>query len=183
MGGANKALLKFQGEYLFTYAVANLRPHCQDILVNANDNAEVFADLGHRVIGDGRFLHMGPLAGILAALKAASSDMVLVAACDQLALPAQVYTDLLKYAKSGKGAFASDGQSPFPTCAALPCSLTDTVQECLENAAADSALLRLLPFMRAHCKELVFPSVTFRNINTPEQMDQMEQDAERKEGE
>ncbi len=80
MGGGLKALLPFHGRPLLTWALQALSPHCDRVILSAND-AEPFAPFGLEVVPDALPSH-GPLGGIHAGLRAAGGAPLLVLACD-----------------------------------------------------------------------------------------------------
>jgi molybdopterin-guanine dinucleotide biosynthesis protein A len=71
VGGADKGLLTVHGVPIVERVAAVLRPQCGAIVVVANRNAGDYARVA-RVIGDETPGHAGPLAGIVAALAAAT---------------------------------------------------------------------------------------------------------------
>lgn len=82
MGGADKGLVEFRGRHLVAYAVDALRQVAGSVLVNANRNREQYARFGCPVIADPTDAFDGPLAGLLAAMRAAKTDYVLTVPCD-----------------------------------------------------------------------------------------------------
>lgn len=161
MGGVNKALQTYNNRPLYSYATENLLHYCDEILISANADAPQFKKEGYRVVDDGKYFRKGPLAGVFAGLSHALHDRLLIAACDQLTLPVRVYAELIDSASNHRGAFASDGTSPHPTCAVVPRHLAEDVSDRLSTGR-----LRLLEFMQANCVEVEFPDVTFFNVNT-----------------
>jgi molybdopterin-guanine dinucleotide biosynthesis protein A len=86
MGGADKGMQPFHGEPLALHVMRRLAPQASAMLISANrstdDYARLGAPFGARVIADTRADFQGPLAGIAAALRAATTEFVLAAPCD-----------------------------------------------------------------------------------------------------
>ncbi|VVE08401.1 molybdenum cofactor guanylyltransferase [Pandoraea aquatica] len=91
MGGRDKGLQPFAGRPLVEHAMARLRPQVGALLVSANRNRDAYEALGtdlvDGVISDEIQDFAGPLAGMLAGLRAACTDYVLTAPCDSPYLP------------------------------------------------------------------------------------------------
>lgn len=91
MGGADKGLLPYRGQPLARHMADRLAPQVDEVLINANRNAEAYAAFGYPVIGDSFPDFAGPLAGLQAALAAAQYPLVATVPCDSPAFP----TDLV----------------------------------------------------------------------------------------
>ncbi|MDM3871887.1 molybdenum cofactor guanylyltransferase MobA [Porticoccus sp. W117] len=166
MGGCDKGLLTVNGKPLVRYAADNLRPHVSTILVNANSGHEDYQKLGFAVVDDGEYAHRGPLAGILAGVRAATTPYIAISACDQLALPAEVYPQLLDAAQNNDNglAVARDSERLHPTCAVVATGAAPS----LESHLQQNQLRVGLWFQQQGATEVCFAGVDFHNINTPE---------------
>lgn len=91
MGGVDKGLQMLRGQPLAAHVLARLAPQTSALLISANRNAETYAALGApwhaRVLADTLPDFPGPLAGLLAGLRAARGDWLLSAPCDSPWLP------------------------------------------------------------------------------------------------
>jgi molybdopterin-guanine dinucleotide biosynthesis protein A len=87
MGGVDKGLLELRGRPLAAWVVDRLRPQVDHLLINANQNRERYAEFGCPVVADKIPDFAGPLAGLHAALSAASTPLVATAPCDSPFLP------------------------------------------------------------------------------------------------
>jgi molybdopterin-guanine dinucleotide biosynthesis protein A len=87
MGGVDKGLLELHGRPLAAWVVDRLRPQVDHLLINANQNRERYAEFGCPVVADEIPDFAGPLAGLHAALSAASTPFVVTAPCDSPFLP------------------------------------------------------------------------------------------------
>jgi molybdopterin-guanine dinucleotide biosynthesis protein A len=86
MGGADKGLQLLDGDPLALHVLRRLAPQAGDLLISANRNLDEYRRLGEpfnaSVVADTFADYPGPLAGLLAALKAARTEFVLTVPCD-----------------------------------------------------------------------------------------------------
>jgi len=94
MGGVDKGLQLLNGRPLVSHVIERLAPQVDELLINANQNGERYAAFGHRVVADEIADFAGPLAGLHAALSAASHPLVATAPCDSPFLPADLISRL-----------------------------------------------------------------------------------------
>ena len=87
MGGIDKGLQELRGRPMVEWVVERLTPQVDELLINANQNGERYAAFGHRVVPDQIPDFAGPLAGLHAALSAATHPLVATAPCDSPFLP------------------------------------------------------------------------------------------------
>ena len=87
MGGVDKGLQPFRGRRLVEWIIERLRPQVDEILINANQNPERYAEHGYSVISDLVPDFAGPLAGFHSALSSAANDLVITVPCDSPFLP------------------------------------------------------------------------------------------------
>lgn len=87
MGGVDKGLQLLQGQPMVQWVLARFAPQVQALLINANQNAAIYAGFGHPVIADAIPDFAGPLAGLHAALSAARTPLVATVPCDSPFLP------------------------------------------------------------------------------------------------
>jgi molybdenum cofactor guanylyltransferase len=91
MGGVDKGLQVLRGDALALHVLRRLAPQTGALLISANRNAPRYAELGApfhaTVIADTLPDFPGPLAGLLAGLRAARPGFMLSAPCDTPALP------------------------------------------------------------------------------------------------
>ncbi len=160
MGGRNKALVEFHGKRLYQYAVGNLEACSSRICINANRDEDVFLEAGFDVVGDGYFAGHGPVAGLRAALKFASTPYVAIASCDQMELPDEVYRTLCAEVTQTSAVYAVSGSDLIPTCAVLPVTF-----EVAATAALTSGQRALTRFMDEIGRQVRFDHVTFSNLN------------------
>ena len=87
MGGADKGLQAWRGRALVDHVLARLAPQVGELMISANRNVAAYAARGQRVLVDADGDFAGPLAGILAGLRAARTPRLAVAPCDVPGLP------------------------------------------------------------------------------------------------
>ncbi len=94
MGGIDKGLQELRGQPMVHWVAERLAPQVDELLINANQNGERYAAFGHRVVPDQIPDFAGPLAGLHAALSAATHPLVATAPCDSPFLPADLISRL-----------------------------------------------------------------------------------------
>ncbi|MCE4061920.1 molybdenum cofactor guanylyltransferase MobA [Pandoraea sputorum] len=143
MGGRDKGLQPFAGRPLVEHVMARLRPQVGALLISANRNRDAYAatlgadgtNVTDGVISDEIQDFAGPLAGMLAGLRAACTDYVLTVPCDSPYLPDDLGERLCAALNalpqadapdSGPlAAYAATAQGPHPVFALLHRSLAD----------------------------------------------------------
>lgn len=177
MGGGNKGLRLLGGETLLSRVVGRLAPQCGRLAINANGDAETFADYGLPVIADSFGGFAGPLAGVLAGMEwaaAEGADRVVSVSVDTPFLPTDLVHRLAEArGRSGVAVAASPDDAgrlrDHPTCALWPVALAGDLR-----AALESGLHRIGQFAAAYDPgRAVFdsrPLDPFLNLNTPEDL-------------
>jgi molybdenum cofactor guanylyltransferase len=118
LGGADKGWVEYRGAPLIRRAIDRLQPQVDTLLVSANRNRARYEGLGLTVVSDdpahGEFA--GPLAGILAGLRATRTRWLAVMPCDAPNAPADFVQRLKGGAPPGTRAavaFARDRIEPL----------------------------------------------------------------------
>ncbi|MDR6409888.1 molybdenum cofactor guanylyltransferase MobA [Paraburkholderia terricola] len=143
MGGADKGLQALHGEPLAAHVLKHLAPQAGALLISANRHPEAYAALGApfgaTVVADTLPGFPGPLAGLLAGLRAAGSAYVLSAPCDTPGLPDDLGTRLAHALDSSEADIATvttcdaQGQvSLHPVFALLRTDLADDLSAFLD---------------------------------------------------
>jgi molybdopterin-guanine dinucleotide biosynthesis protein A len=133
MGGVDKGLQPLRGKAMVEHVLARLSPQVDEILINANQNAETYAKFGHRVIADDIAGFAGPLAGLHAGLKAASHPLVVTVPCDSPFLPFDLVARL-RAALEGGGAdlaVAKTGEQAHPVFSLMRRAVLPSLQQFL----------------------------------------------------
>ncbi len=143
MGGADKGLQRLHGKPLAAHVLARLAPQVGVLAISANRNREAYAALGApwqaSVLVDTLPDYPGPLAGLLAGLRAARTEWLLSAPCDSPWLPADLAMRLAEAAR-GRGVAiatatttsAAGEVSLHPVFALLHISLADDLAAFLD---------------------------------------------------
>jgi molybdopterin-guanine dinucleotide biosynthesis protein A len=87
MGSVDKGLQLLGGQTLVQHVAERFAPQVSRLLINANQNIELYSALGYRVIPDLIPEFVGPLAGLHAALSMAETPLVASVPCDSPFLP------------------------------------------------------------------------------------------------
>ncbi|MBB5409564.1 molybdopterin-guanine dinucleotide biosynthesis protein A [Paraburkholderia sp. HC6.4b] len=94
MGGVDKGLQPLHGEPLAAHVLRRLAPQTGPLMISANRHSDTYAALGApyraRLVADTLPDFPGPLAGMLAGLRAAGTAYLLSAPCDSPWLPADL---------------------------------------------------------------------------------------------
>ena len=116
MGGVDKGLQELDGRPLVAHVIARLAPQVGSLLINANRNTERYAAFGHPVVADAIDGFAGPLAGLHAALAAATTPYVVTAPCDSPFLPDDLVSRLFAAltANAAQIAVARTGEQAHP---------------------------------------------------------------------
>ena len=69
MGGSDKGLLQLGQQTILDEVLNRFKPQVDEVVLNVNGDAERFASFGLPCIADSLDGHLGPLAGVLAALE------------------------------------------------------------------------------------------------------------------
>lgn len=94
MGGVDKGLQLLNDKPMVQWALERFAPQVDEVLINANQNAEQYATLGYPVVPDQIPGFAGPLAGLHAALSQAAHPLVATVPCDSPFLPADLVSRL-----------------------------------------------------------------------------------------
>lgn len=94
MGGTDKGLQELDGRPMVAWVTERFSPQVDELLINANQNAERYAGFGCPVVPDVIAGFAGPLAGLHAALAAATHSLVATVPCDSPFLPADLVSRL-----------------------------------------------------------------------------------------
>src|SRR5690242_17563340 len=117
MGGVDKGLKQLRSKPMVQWVLERLAPQVDEIVINANQNAERYRAFGYRVVADEIGGFAGPLAGLHVGLKVARHPLLVTAPCDSPFLP----TDLVARLRGALGgndiAVARTGTQPHPVFA------------------------------------------------------------------
>lgn len=168
MGGVDKGLQPLRGRPMIEWVLARLAPQVAEVIVNANQNIQSYEKYGHRVVPDEIGGFAGPLAGLHAGLKAASSPLVVTVPCDSPFLPADLVFRLQQNLNQNDLAVAKTGNQPHPVFALMK----RQVRESLEAFLAQGGRKIDAWYAALKVVEVSFDDEAdaFRNINTLEEL-------------
>jgi len=183
MGGGDKARIEIGGVSILDRVLARLSGQCVDIIINANGDAERFADTGCTVVPDNVPDYPGPLAGILAGLDWLAAqdngvEWLLSVPGDCPFLPDDLAERLhAARVKMGAGvplACARSGEWRHPVIALWPLALRQN----LRKALVDEDLRKIEVWTARHGVAVADwpaePVDPFLNVNTPQDAAQAE---------
>lgn len=168
--GINKALADFNGNTVLEYILARLQPHFQEVFIVTNE-PELYRPFSVRVITD-IYPRKGPIAGIHAALKAATAGSLFVLSCDMPFVNFSAAQFMLQKAHGYDAVVPVVGGRLQPTAAVYNPSCLEYLTDCLEHDKLKltrifEALNTLYVDERAFLP-FGFPEQIFFNINDQE---------------
>jgi molybdopterin-guanine dinucleotide biosynthesis protein A len=98
------------------WVLERFSPQVDDVLINANQNLDLYAKFGHRVVADEIGGFAGPLAGLQRGLSEAQHALVATTPCDTPFLPLDLVARLhaALTANAAQLAVARTGDQPHP---------------------------------------------------------------------
>ena len=175
MGQQDKGLVLYQGQPLVSYALAAMQAITASVLINANRNADQYRAFGVPVIADLTLSFDGPLAGVLAAMKQAKTQTLLVMPCDCPLVIAEHLQALLTVYHENQAdiAVVYDGQRLQPLFMAVDTGLQNDLQDYLANGGR-----RVDNWLSRHSvvtADFSSQASDFLNINTLAELTALEQ--------
>lgn len=170
VGHRDKGLIPWRGKPLVAHVYDILRPQVDEILISCNRNFSHYARFSARMVADTRRDFQGPLAGIEAATRFVTSDLLVVVACDTPQLPADLVTRLiapllLPEDEAPLISYADDGTRAQYLCAAMRCACLGSLPAFLDGGGRavkdwySSSVAVAVDFSDQHS--------CFRNYNSP----------------
>lgn len=173
MEGRDKGLQTYNAEALALRAARRLARQVPTVLISANRHLAEYRAWGYPVVQDDeRHRGRGPLAGMLAGLKASPGPWLACVPCDVPHFPNDLVSRLARAAAGQQVVFAAAGESPppsdtlprrHPTCCLLHRSLIEPLEHYL-----DAGGRRIDAWMReqAHAEVQFDEAQAFANLNT-----------------
>jgi len=171
MGGTDKGLIELAGRPLAAHALTRLAPQVARVLINANRNSESYRSLGAEVVADTIEGYLGPLAGLLAGMESAATELVVTAPCDSPFVPTDLVARLSAARERDAAAIAvaSDGERRQPVFVLAPTDLAGDLREWL--SAGGRKVDQWFARHRVADADFRDRPEAFRNINTPDERD------------
>ena len=176
MGHIDKGLVPLDGVPMVQHVIKRLQPQVQHLLINANQNLDIYAAFGMPVWPDALPDFAGPLAGLQTGLMHCKTPFLVTAPCDSPLLPPD-YAQRMWAALEQKQAIASVGYREGcwqPVFALLPVHLHDDLADYLATGSGGAGR-----WLQQHSLAPVeFPDapLLFRNLNTPDDLARLEAD-------
>ena len=170
MGGVDKGLSLLGGEPLVEHIIRRLAPQVGQLIINANQNHDIYAGFGYPVVGDRIEGHAGPLAGLEAGLAACTTPYLLTVPCDSPLLPADLVSRLAACLTAHKAsiAVARTGEQLHPVFSLIRSDELPELQA-FNNAGGRRMEAWLRRLCWAPCPFDDCPEA-FANINTPDEL-------------
>lgn len=170
MGGVDKGLSLLDGEPLVEHIIRRLAPQVGQLIINANQNHDIYAGFGYPVVGDRIEGHAGPLAGLEAGLAACTTPYLLTVPCDSPFLPADLVSRLAACLTAHKAsiAVARTGEQLHPVFSLIRSDELPELQAFI-NAGGRRMEAWLRRLCWAPCPFDDCPEA-FANINTPDEL-------------
>lgn len=142
MGGLDKGLVPVAGRPLVEWVIDALAPQVATLLISANRNLDRYGAHGYPVVEDADRGFQGPLAGILTAMRAASTPWILTLPCDGPRPPPDLRERLARslHEQGGALAVATDGRRQQSLHALVPVALAASLAAFLAEGERKVAL-------------------------------------------
>jgi molybdenum cofactor guanylyltransferase len=177
MGQVQKGLQLLHGEAMLNHVLRRLLPQVGDIIINANQDLELYSEYGYPVVSDGISddisKYAGPLAGLHAGLLHCKTPYLVSAPCDSPFLPDNLVENLAQALIKNQAQLAVvtalDSESEpaqlraQPVFSLMESGLASHLQSFLENGG------RKISTWYASLRVVEVPfedAASFRNINT-----------------
>jgi molybdopterin-guanine dinucleotide biosynthesis protein A len=182
MGGRDKGLQALCNTPLAEHVAQRLAPQVSAMLISANRHLDTYealaAPFGAQVVTDATPHFDGPLAGILAGLRAAHTELVLVAPCDTPQLPTDLAARLLAALDAAQADIAmavtldnAGLRSPHPVVALIRRTLADDLAAFL---AAGQHTVRTWYARHTHIEVPFADERAFYNANSLQELADLE---------
>ncbi|WP_328187484.1 molybdenum cofactor guanylyltransferase MobA [Marinobacter sp. OP 3.4] len=168
MGGVDKGLVDWRGRPLVAWVLDALAPVVSPVWISANRSRGHYQHYSPRLVSDPEeFRWQGPLAGLLAGLRAAAeegADAVLVSPCDTPNVTPELFLELLNayHRNPGEPVFVQCGDRQHPLHGVYPVTLVPMLEQRLENGER-----KVMAFAEAAGAKpvMVGPETLLDNIN------------------
>lgn len=167
MGGRDKGLLEWRGEPLVAHIHRTVRPLSDDLVISCNRNQQAYAAYADQLVGDAEADFPGPLAGVIAGLKAARHEWVVLLACDAPLVDRALIAALLEAAvASDSAAMVRQGGYWQPMFSVLPRRVLPVLERAW--AAGERSLQKALLREAVQGLECAEDDRRLSNFNSPE---------------
>lgn len=173
MGGVDKGLQPLAGRALIQHVIDRIAPQVASVVINANRNRETYAALGYPVVDDPVPDYPGPLAGLLASQSLTRSDWLLTVPCDAPLLPHDLVARLAAAVQRGDRLLSVRAEGRVQA-AVLLAHRSEIDAAAAFLARGERRVRDFLAQRDARLVEFEDEASGFININTPEQLQELE---------
>ncbi|HGY4896048.1 TPA: molybdenum cofactor guanylyltransferase MobA [Pseudomonas putida] len=167
MGGRDKGLVAWQGEPLVAHVQRVVRPLSDDLVISCNRNQEAYRTYADHLVGDAEADFPGPLAGVIAGLKVARHEWMVVLACDAPLVDRDLIEALSRLAvASDSAAMVRQGGFWQPMFSVLPRRILPMLEQAW--AAGERSLQKALLRETVQGLECTEDDRRLSNFNSPE---------------
>ncbi len=176
MGGQDKGLVMLGDKPMVHWALDTVADLTSDIAINANRNHKTYEAFGKPVIGDLHEGHLGPLAGLYAAMQTLTNQHIFMCPCDSPFLQRSLLSKLQQAVQSSQAdiCVAHDGERLQPVFAMVSSELSASLNDFLNSGQRKIdkwySHHNMLSVDCSDCQD------SFRNINTEEERQAAEQE-------
>jgi len=168
MGGQDKGLVQLDGRPLYQHVLERLRPQVDIVMINANRNIDRYQLSGCRVVQDVFDDYPGPLAGIYSTLLAIDGEWAAFCSCDTPAVPLNFVEKLVEQRGEAPAVWVRSQLRDHPTLALIHRDMAAPLHDYLQ--ASERRLMHFLRDHGGHAVQLEDDESAFRNINTPDDL-------------
>lgn len=168
MGGRDKGLVPWHGEPLVAHVQHVVREFSDDVVISCNRNQDRYALYADQLVADSEADFPGPLAGVIAGLKVARHEWVVMLACDAPLIDQALIEDLLRLAVAhDSAAMVRQGGYWQPMFSVLPRRVLPMLEQAWASGerSLQKALLGAVPVQALECPE---DDQRLNNFNSPE---------------
>ena len=175
MGEQDKGLIKINGIPMVQHILNQLRPQCEKIFINANRNLDAYGEYGYPIISDIHDGFQGPLAGMHTGLENIQTEWMITVPCDGPILATDYCSRMISIAmiEKTKIAVAYLDERIQPVYVLLHQSLKQSLVEYLHSD--DRKIDRWYAQHSFSKVDFSDSKEMFENINTPEQLEKIEE--------
>ncbi|WP_296229769.1 molybdenum cofactor guanylyltransferase MobA [Pseudomonas sp. UBA4617] len=167
MGGRDKGLVDWHGVPLVAHVQRVVRPLSNDLVISCNRNQAAYRAYADQLVGDAEADYPGPLAGVIAGLKVARHEWVVLLACDAPLVDQGLIEDLLRLAvTSDSAAMVRQGGYWQPMFSVLPRRVLPVLEQAW--AAGERSLQKALLRENVQGLECAEGDRRLSNFNSPE---------------
>ncbi|MDY6929578.1 MAG: molybdenum cofactor guanylyltransferase MobA [Pseudomonadota bacterium] len=176
MGRQDKGLVLYRGAPMLSWTLKMVRPLVAEVFISCNRNQTQYAEFGCPLVSDSLSGFQGPLAGVQAALaelnhSPSGYSHLLVLPCDTPLLEPVVIEQLLATAEEHPTAICiiRTADQPQFLHAIIPVAYAEALNHWL--ASGNRAAYKWYRQFPIHFLDLPDNPESFKNINSPEQLD------------